>query len=118
MNLTETYYAYIDDSEREAEESVQQAIDITANALSTLDDLKQRVYACSDNECAQQLDLELVEFYGAVVKVIYNAVEDVNDATLQVLPDNLSKAVIDKVEYSDQLYDLVNEVGRCLSDTV
>ncbi|KAH1002288.1 hypothetical protein HUJ04_008386 [Dendroctonus ponderosae] len=114
LNLTETYYTYIEDSEREAEDSVQQAVDITANALSTLDELKQRIYACSDNDCAQQLDIELVEFYGAVVKVIYNTIEDVNVATLQVLPDNLSKAVFDKVQYSDQLYELVSEVGRCL----
>ncbi|ERL92640.1 uncharacterized protein LOC109539939 [Dendroctonus ponderosae] len=104
--------------EQEAEDELERALNVTADALEQLEMFKRRVDMCLDTRCASELNVEVVAFYENIVKDLDGAIAIANEAVLIKLGAQLDLAQLNQSNYEEDLTRLLEEVKSCIDSTL
>ncbi|ERL92647.1 uncharacterized protein LOC109539927 [Dendroctonus ponderosae] len=106
---SETY----ENLEKTAEEAVNRALQMAVTALQELEMLNGKVETCKDDECATELDVEIVEFYEEIVADLDNAITLAEDAVFIKLTAELQNSTETIDYYNEQFQKLIEDLKSC-----
>ncbi|ENN78613.1 uncharacterized protein LOC109535836 [Dendroctonus ponderosae] len=87
---------------------------LSNSVISELLELEVEVRACSNNTCAQQLQVTLREFYVRGLQTIATAISNATDYVFEVLPQNLAVINIDRPTYTRLFNRILDQIKICI----
>uniref|UniRef100_A0AAR5PRA5 Uncharacterized protein n=1 Tax=Dendroctonus ponderosae TaxID=77166 RepID=A0AAR5PRA5_DENPD len=116
--LVQEHNEAFDRIQREAEQEVERAIQITTDIIDEIEAFGGRVDSCRDVECASDLDVEIVTLYERIVRDLDGALEIANEAALIKLGAELDEAQLDHERYAEGTRQLLEELRICADERV